>query len=265
MKTHKAGWFVLGCIFSLPSHAQDKVSSQDFAGMWSDPPPTIEGMYCFGGCTDRGLEILYGMLDDPVNDAVPLEQLIGKAFAKDLETELAPLLTDYSRPTFPLDQAKLPSFLKCEPWGFADEIFTPHQFEIAVLDDRMELHYGEWDAHRTVYMDGRSPPANEPDTIYGYSTGRMDGDTLVIDTTHIKAGILWSSMNHSNQLQAVERYTLSDDKQVLTMYVTMNDPIALSGPFTAKRFWNWAPDETIDPYVDCQIPTDYIEHQEERE
>jgi hypothetical protein len=265
MKKPEAIWVTVGLILSLPSSAQENLSSMAFAGMWSDPPPTIEGLFCFGGCTDEGLEILYDMLDDPANDELPFEELVGKAFAENLATALEPLLTDFSRKTFPLDQATLPSFLECEPWGFADEIFTPHQFEITVLDDRIELHYGEWDARRTVYMDGRNPPANEPDTPLGYSTGHMDGDTLIINTSHVQAGILWSSMNHSNQLRAEEHYTLSDDKQVLTMYVTMTDPIALSGPFTAKRFWKLAPDETIDPYVDCEIPTDFLEHQGELE
>ena len=44
------------------------------------------------------------------------------------------------------------------------------------------------------------------------------------------------------------------------MYATLNDPVALSAPVTQKSVRYWAPTETIDPYKNCEIPKDYIEH-----
>ena len=78
------------------------------------------------------------------------------------------------------------------------------------------------------------------------------GDTPLYDAVCVATEL-------ANKFQAEERYMLSADRQVLTMYVTVTDPVALTEPFTAKRFWYWAPDEVIDPYLDCEIPTDYIE------
>ena len=50
------------------------------------------------------------------------------------------------------------------------------------------MRYGEWDARRTVYMDGRKRPANEPLKPLGYSVGHWEGDVLVIDSG-LRAGL----------------------------------------------------------------------------
>jgi hypothetical protein len=42
-------------------------------------------------------------------------------------------------------------------------------------------------ALRIVHIDGQSPPANLQPTFEGWSAGRWDGDTLVIETTHTRA------------------------------------------------------------------------------
>jgi hypothetical protein len=261
MQAQWKGLLAICCILPLPVLAQDNAAAAKFAGMWSDPPPTIEGMACFGACTDEELESLYAMLDDPANDATPLPTLMARAKTLWREKNLVPLLTDFSRPSFPLDLDQSPAFLKCEPPGLSHQIFQPHQFRITVQDTVIQLQYGEWDAHRSVYLDGRTAPAGEPDTLYGFSTGHMDGDTLVVNTTHLKPDAFLALMNTSNQKSIEERYTLSADNQVLTMYATLTDPVALAEPVTLKKIRYWAPTETIDPYVDCNIPVDYIEHQ----
>src|SRR5204863_119907 len=80
---------------------------------------------------------------------------------------------------YPLDPLKDdPGYTQCEPWGLARQMFAPHQFEVRRQGkDRIELRYGEWAAKRTVYMDGRSIPANIKSSRLGYSVGRWDGDT----------------------------------------------------------------------------------------
>ncbi|HMB73843.1 MAG TPA: hypothetical protein VKQ06_09745, partial [Gammaproteobacteria bacterium] len=54
---------------------------------------------------------------------------------------------------------------------------------------RMAAHWME--NERTIWMDGRAhPPAEAPKSWMGFSTGRWDGDMLVVDITHIKEGWL---------------------------------------------------------------------------
>ena len=251
---------ILVLAFLMPFHAQTQPAATGFSGMWSDPPDTPEGLFCFFNCTDYALEILGQLLDDPANDDRSYGQLSSEANRKARQVELIPKITEAALGTFPLDPGKDPGFINCEPWGFAREIFSPHQNEITINDDHIEMNYGEWDIHRIIYTDGRTPPDNLQPSLMGYSTARFEGETLIVNTTHVEAGIL-SRMEHSDQLIAEERYTVSDDGQILTMYATFQDPRALKEPLTLKKIWKWSPDEEIYPYDECIIPTDFIESQ----
>jgi len=144
------------------SQAGEQEARPDFQGMWSDPPSTAEAQFCFGACTEMGLAYLNGLMDDPANDSRPYTELTAQAERHQLEEYMRPRLTTAALETFPLDPADDPGFLRCEPWGFARQIFAPHQMEIQQYDDRIEMRYGEWDARRTVYLDGRQRPGVSP-------------------------------------------------------------------------------------------------------
>jgi hypothetical protein len=100
-------------------------------------------------------------VDDPANDNRPYEALSQQADHDQLEQYIRPRLTAAALKTFPLDPADDPGFLKCEPWGFARQIFAPHQMDIRQYDDRIEIRYGEWDGRRAFYMDGRTRPPTQ--------------------------------------------------------------------------------------------------------
>jgi hypothetical protein len=249
---------------AVQAEEQEQTAFGAFAGMWSDPPHTAEGMFCFAVCTDAGIALLNARLDDPANDEVSYQDLADQVRQESIGGMLLPLLTEFSRPGFPLSGDQDPGFLRCEPPGLGWQMFQPHQLEITVHENRIDMHYGEWDARRTVWTDGRAIPSDQPDSLLGFSKGRMEGDTLVITTSHVEARALLV-MNHSNQLQAEERYTISADGKMLTLYATFTDPLALSGPVTLKKIWSWSPNEAIYPYVDCEVPTDYLEYLEDDE
>ena len=242
---------VVGC-----GRTEAPVPRPDLQGMWSDPPTTAVDMFCFVGCTDEGIAHLNALLDDPANDDRSFEQLNIEADKYQNELYMRPRLTDAALKTFPLDPADDPGFLHCQPWGFARQIFAPHQMEVRQFDDRVEIRYGEWDARRTVYLDGRKRPENEPASRMGYSTGRYEGNTLVIDTSGVAADITFWWFQHSDQLRAVERYTRSPDGSRLEAVVTIEDPWGLRQPVQVKRAWGWAPTEQIFPYVDCELPNE---------
>src|SRR5262245_1224930 len=124
-------------------------------GMWSDPPEKIVDRFCAGICTDAGIERLNALLDDPANDARPLAALQGEANTYQNEKYFRTRLTEAALKTYPLDPADDPSFLRCEPYGFARQIVARHQLQIREAGkDRLEFRYGEWDARRMIYMDG---------------------------------------------------------------------------------------------------------------
>jgi hypothetical protein len=234
--------------------AEPKPSPRVIEGMWSDPPGAI-GMLCFFTCTDTAIERLNALLDDPANDARPFPELRAEAEKHSRETYLRPRLTEAALKNYPLDPADDPGLLRCEPWGLARQMFAPHQIEIRRLgEDRVELRYGEWNARRTVYMDGRARQEGVPPSLLGHSVGRWERDTLVVETTGVSANLTPWRFEHSDGLQTVERFTRSDDGETLSLTATLTDPGILRQPVVIRKIWKWAPDSKITSYEDCERP-----------
>ena len=225
----------------------------DLAGMYSDPPNTALDMFCFFACTDVGLRRLAALLDDPANDAKPYTALSADATQHQFDEYLRPHLTEAALAAPMPEPLQDPGYLHCEPWGFARQLFAPHQLEIKQYPDRVELHYGEWDAHRTVHLGERAPPTDRAHVPMGYSVGHYEGDTLVVETTLITANFgptrLWEGL-HSDQLTAVERYRRPTPER-LELTARLTDPPTFREPVELKKIWRYAPDQQIAPY-DCE-------------
>ena len=255
---YSLGLVVLGFVACTSAPTETPLSRARLEGMWSDPPSTAVGSFCFFSCTDMGVDRLNALLDDPANDARPFEQLQAEAAKYERENYFRPRLTDAALKTYPLDPADDPGFLRCEPWGLARQMFAPHQLEIRQRgDDRIELRYGEWDALRTVYLDGRTRPANQAPGPLGHSVGHWDGETLVVETSGIAANITRWNAEHSDRLRAVERFARSKDGDTLLLTATLEDPWSLREPVVLEKIWQWAPDQQITSYDNCERPTEF--------
>jgi hypothetical protein len=95
------------------------------------------------------------------------------------------------------------------------------------------LQEGNAHTYRQIFMDGRKHPEDPTPTWYGHSTGRWEGDTLVIDTIGLndKFWLDSSGTPHTERLHLIERWTRTD-YTTLTRAVTIEDPGAFSRPFT---------------------------------
>ena len=192
--------------------------------------------------TDTAIARLNALLDDPANDARPFPELRAEAEKHSRDTYLRPRLTEAALKNYPLDPADDPGLLRCEPWGLARQMFAPHQIEIRRLgEDRVELRYGEWNARRTVDMDGQARHERVRPSPMGNSVGRWEGETLVVETTGVSANITPWRFEHSDGLQTVERFTRSDDGDTLLLTATLTDPSSLRHPLVIKKIWKWAP------------------------
>src|SRR5215510_4850040 len=94
----------VGCSQPPPPPPEAPVPSK-LEGMWSDPPPTAVGTFCFFSCTDAGIDKLNALLDDPANDKRPFPQLQAEAAKFQTDTYLRPRLTEAALKTYPLDPA----------------------------------------------------------------------------------------------------------------------------------------------------------------
>jgi hypothetical protein len=106
--------------------------------------------------------------------------------------------------------------------------FLHHPGLLVILHERnMEF--------RQVFLDGRRLPDDPQPSWYGYSTGRWEGDTLVVETSGLRDG-LWADFNGSPLTEAArltERYR-RPNYGTLQVQVTITDPKAYAKPFTVN-------------------------------
>ena len=113
---------------------------------------------------------------------------------------------------------------------------------------KINTHIQWQEQHRDIWMDGRAhPPEYAPHTWQGFSTGRWEGDTLVVTTTHLKAG--WM---RRNGLALSDRATMEDrfyrHGDLMTHVYIISDPVYLTEPLVKTNGFRLALNGRIDPY-----------------
>jgi len=100
---------------------------------------------------------------------------------------------------------------------------------------------GTYTGPRTIWLDGRPHPSRfAPHTFAGFSTGAWEGDTLRVETTHLKAGYLRrNGIPFSDQAVLTEFWNLHD--KYLTLTSITEDPVYLTEPLVRTESWVWNP------------------------
>ena len=131
-------------------------------------------------------------------------------------------------------------------------MISPNPVRFTEEGEHIGLEAERWDTVRTIYMDGRAPPPATPHSINGYSVGRFDADTLVIETTHITAGwnLTGGGPPHSDALEVTERYRVTEDGRLEVTY-TVEDPATFTGPVSWQRYNRPADLQVLNSY-NCQ-------------
>ena len=105
---------------------------------------------------------------------------------------------------------------------------------------------------RTIWMDGRAhPPENALHTWEGFSTGRWDGDMLVVRTTHMKPGYLRRNGTPRSERAVLTEYFIRSD-DVLTWVSIVEDPVYLTEPYIKSRNFRLDPGYQSSLYT-CSI------------
>jgi len=128
--------------------------------------------------------------------------------------------------------------LACLPMGIPAAYYRPRPFEIIQLSDRAIMLFEVSNFWRVIHMDGRDFPEVPLHTWNGYSIGHYEGDTLVIETRHVRGwepGIQrWiDRLGHpiSDEVTIIERIRRVNE-DTLENVVTIDDPIAYERSFT---------------------------------
>ena len=119
-----------------------------------------------------------------------------------------------------------------------------YPIEFLFTPGRVTVLMEAWTQVRRIFTDGRPHPDADP-TYYGHSTGHWEGQTLVVDTVHLKPeALITAGLGHSDKETLSERLHLSPtDPDVLLDEATVSDPEALEKPWTVtyryRRHRDW--------------------------
>jgi hypothetical protein len=130
--------------------------------------------------------------------------------------------------------------------GYPMEILQRPEEIIIVYEAHAEI--------RRIYLGSRNAP--QEDRVpgrSGYSSGRWEGDTLVVETDNL-VDQLDQRYPHSDEATIVERYRLGPNdaqgRRTLIAEMTMTDPKFYTEPVKATKTWAEVPNGRVLPY-DC--------------
>ena len=198
---------------SAAAHAQP-----DFTGVWrlASPPMTSAQGYPDVALTPEGLEIVnaYRALVDPAG-ANPTQWCVS-----------------HGMPEMMMGGGGYP-------------------LEIIQKPDQVTM-LSEWaNEARRIYLGDRIVPAGDVfPSRHGYSTGRWDGDVLVVETGRLQE-MADSRFPHSAATGIVERFRLTEDAggtPRLIADTVVTDPEWLAGPLEYRLEWVPAEPDWILPY-----------------
>ncbi|MDX1562392.1 MAG: DUF6152 family protein, partial [Gammaproteobacteria bacterium] len=162
----------------------------------------------------------------------------------DLEPKPTPFTAD-GRRVFEATEAWHDPALRCVAPGLPRIFGAPYHADVVDAGDHYLIVYIEHNTPRRVWMDGRTAPADTPATPMGFSVGHWEGETLIIETTHLSP--LWldgSGLPMSGEgTRIVERYVPSEDRLTVDRQMTIYDPY-YTEPLVRQRYW--ARDDDID-------------------
>jgi hypothetical protein len=130
-----------------------------------------------------------------------------------------------------------------------------YPMEIIQRADQITIVYEAHNEIRRVYFGSRVIPEKDrfPERN-GYSIGRWEGDTLVVETAQLKEQVD-QRYPHSAQARIVERYRLTEEggRKVIVNEMTMTDPAFYTEPYSETKRWAIVPNGFLMTY-ECNEP-----------
>jgi hypothetical protein len=125
---------------------------------------------------------------------------------------------------------KLDPEVKCYLPGVPRITYLPYPFQIVQGKDTILIAYEYQNAVRVINMG--APTKSPSDTWMGWSNGRWEGETLVVDVTSQNENTWFDHAGdfHSDALHVVERYT-PRSADTLSYEATIEDPKVFSRPW----------------------------------
>jgi|KBSSwiStaDraftv2_1062776.scaffolds.fasta_scaffold29033_5 hypothetical protein len=123
--------------------------------------------------------------------------------------------------------------IKCFMPGVPRATYMPYPFQILQGTDKIVIAYEFAGASRTIHFD--TVPDSPAPTWMGWSRGRWDGDSLVVDVTSFNEDTWFDRAGnfHSDELHVTERYTPTSPDHLL-YEATIEDPKVFTRPWKIR-------------------------------
>jgi hypothetical protein len=187
----------------------------------------------------------------PAADAIPVASFgnAGQGFPGDLPFQPWALELMKKRQA---DGSKDNPDALCLPTGFLQFHNHPEPRKMIQTPRLLMIVYVANHGLRQIFIDGRKlPDRNDVDPwYYGYSIGRWEGDTLVVETTGL-SDLQWLDVRGSpltDQAKITERFRRPNFGS-LEIDITIDDPKAYTKPFTVRVNQRIMPDTELIEFI----------------
>ena len=142
----------------------------------------------------------------------------------------------------------------CLPFGMSRNINSPHGVELLQNNDALAMMFEQntwfhWVPTRATFKW----PADLPETWNGVSTGRWDGDTLIIETKGFNGYTKLDTAGHPHSKQLVITNTLTrTDSNTIQHTVTVHDPLTYTQDWMNVRTWRIKPAGDVIMEYSCE-------------
>lgn len=131
--------------------------------------------------------------------------------------------------------------MACNPKGLIRLLMytNPSEFINTASGDRILMTFQSQGSTRNIWMDGRELPQYPEPRWNGYSVGRWEGDTLVIDTIGFddRAWLDQYGNGYSTEMRFEERWTRVD-RDTLEVVYRVDDPATYTRPWVSTtKVW----------------------------
>jgi hypothetical protein len=146
-------------------------------------------------------------------------------------------------------QNQQPPQVRCLPQGVPGVLMV-YAFKIIQTPREIVMLAESQEPPRQIYLDGRELPRDPDPSWMGYSTGKWEGDTLVVQTTGFKEEGWLDNAGHprGQSMRITERFHRRDFGHI-ELEIRYEDPKYYTRPFTNKTTLNLIPDSDIIEFV----------------
>jgi hypothetical protein len=164
-------------------------------------------------------------------------------------------LAEYGPVDATIDDTNASCIAEAMPWPV--RLIAQYPFEILFTSNRVTVFYEVFGSLRRIPIGPASHTFETLPSAMGRSSGRWEGDTLIIETDMIRrdgAGKPSGNPPISNARRIVERWSMGKDEsgnKQLRNEITLIDPVVLTTPVTMTMRYKWSPDIAVGEYL-CQ-------------